>query len=288
MAEAVHPPVLAAHRDVGFYHICPYQLVKMVPIGKRKERGHMADKDTAAVNLRPPIFQVIDHCPAHIRDKRQFHGLPCFRLGKTEFFLRPVKVFKAQVFNVRAAQTQAARDQDDGIVTSAFRTPPINGPDQLLQFFMGPDRGDGSLLPGFYHGHFCCKVILHDTFLVQETEKGTQGTDMLLHRFVGKTYQCPDISMNRIQGNCIEIIHSLCGQIIHQIRGLLHIMLRSHLGIAFFLTGTPEPAADIHKKRGCQYFLMLEITPKHRMVELEIPNHTDHTDLLCFCLWQSP
>lgn len=113
----------------------------MVPIGKRKERGHMADKDTAAVNLRPPIFQVIDHCPAHIRDKRQFHGLPCFRLGKTEFFLRPVKVFKAQVFNVRAAQTQAARDQDDGIVTSAFRTPPINGPDQLLQFFMGPDRG---------------------------------------------------------------------------------------------------------------------------------------------------
>ena len=65
----------------------------------------------------------------------------------------------------------------------------------------------------------------------------------------------------------------MCCQIVHQVGRLLHIMACSHLGIAFFLTGTPEPAADIHKKRGCQYFLMLEITPKHRMVELEIPNH---------------
>ncbi len=105
---------------------------------------------------------------------------------------------------------------------------------------------------------------------------------MLLHRFVGKTCQCPDIRINRIQSDFCEIIHPLCGQIIHQIRGLLHIMLRSHLGIAFFLTGTPEPAADIHKKRGCQYFLMLEITPQHRMVELEIPNDTDHMDLPAF------
>ena len=111
---------------------------------------------------------------------------------------------------------------------------------------------------------------------------------MLLHCFVGKTCQCPDIGIDRIQSDCCEIIHPLCGQIIHQIRGLLHIMLRSHLGIAFFLTGTPEPAADIHKKRGCQYFLMLEITPQHRMVELEIPNHTDYTDFLCFCLRQCP
>ena len=125
----MHPPVLAAHRDVGFYHICPYQLVKMVPIGKRKERGHMADKDTAAVNLRPPIFQVIDHCPAHIRDKRQFYGLSCLRLGKAEFFLRPVEVFKAQVFDVCAAQPQTARNQNDGIVTSAFRASPVDGPD---------------------------------------------------------------------------------------------------------------------------------------------------------------
>ena len=128
MAEAVHPPVFTAHGDMGFYHICPDQLVQMVPFCKGKERGRMTDKDTAAVNLRPPIFQVIDHCPAHIRDKRQFHGLPCFGLGKTEFFLCPVEVFKEQVFDVCAAQPQTARNQDDGIVALAFRASPGQWP----------------------------------------------------------------------------------------------------------------------------------------------------------------
>ena len=111
---------------------------------------------------------------------------------------------------------------------------------------------------------------------------------MLLHCFVGKTCQCPDIGIYRIQSDCCEIIHPLCGQVIHQIRRLLHIMLCSYPGIAFFLTENLEPAADIHKKRICQYFLMFEIAPQHRMVELKIPDHTDHTDLLCFCLGQGP
>ena len=100
------------------------------------------------------------------------------------------------------------------MVPSAFRTSPVDDSDQLFQFFMGPDGRDGSLFPGFYHGHFCRKVIRHDTFLVQETEKGTQGTDMLLYCFVGKACQCPDISINRIQSDCCEIIHPLCGQVI--------------------------------------------------------------------------
>lgn len=84
MAEAVHPPVPAAHGDMDFYHICLDQLVQMVSFRKGKEWSHMADEDTAAVNLRPPVFQVIDHCPAHIRDKRQFHGLSRFGLGNSE------------------------------------------------------------------------------------------------------------------------------------------------------------------------------------------------------------
>ena len=49
---------------------------------------------------------------------------------------------------------------------------------------------------------------------------------MLLHCFVGKTCQCPDIGIDRIQSDCCEIIHPLCGQIIHQVGRLLHIMLR--------------------------------------------------------------
>ena len=45
-------------------------------------------------------------CSLHIRDKRQFHGLSCFGLGKADFFLRPVEVFKAQVLDICAAQPQ--------------------------------------------------------------------------------------------------------------------------------------------------------------------------------------
>ena len=92
---------------------------------------------------------------------------------------------------------------------------------------------------------------------------------MLLYCFVSESGQCSDISINVFQCYCTEIFHSMCCQIVHQVGRLLHIMACSHLGIAFFLTGTPEPAADIHKKRGCQYFLMLEITPKHRMVYIQ-------------------
>lgn len=179
-------------------------------------------------------FQVINHCPAYIRDKRQLHWLSCLRLGKAEFFLRPVEVLKAQVFDIRAAQSLTIRNQDDGIVPSAFRASPVDGLNQLSQFFMRPDGRDGSLLSGFYHGHLCRKVIRHDAFLVQKTEKGIQGTDILLYCFVGKTCQRPDISINRIQSDCCEIIHPLCGQVIHQIRRLLHIMLCSYPGIAFF------------------------------------------------------
>ena len=91
-----------------------------------------------------PIFQVIDHCPAHIRDKRQFHGLPCFRLRvKQSFFSVQFKVFQSTGFNVRA-ETQAARDQDDGIVRLPFGLPRSMAPTSCFSSSWVQTGGCGS------------------------------------------------------------------------------------------------------------------------------------------------
>ncbi len=84
-----------------------------------------------------------------------------------------MKVSHAQVLDVPATQPQSAGKQDDCLVALAFRAGTVYGSDELGEFLLGPDRGDGCLLSGLHHGHFRGEIGTYDAFPKKEPEEGT-------------------------------------------------------------------------------------------------------------------
>ncbi len=92
-----------ADRDVSHPGVLDQDLMQMVLVGERADRGEVAQEHLRAVTNRSAMANVVDHCPADLFQQRQLHPVPGLGLYHEQPVARPVEVGELQPFDVDAA-----------------------------------------------------------------------------------------------------------------------------------------------------------------------------------------
>ena len=74
MTERVHAmTAFLAHRHVRYPGVLDQDLMQMVLVGERPDRGQVPQEHLRAVTVRPAMADVVDHRPADLFQQRELH-----------------------------------------------------------------------------------------------------------------------------------------------------------------------------------------------------------------------
>jgi hypothetical protein len=137
-----------AHRDVRHPGVLDQDLMQMVLVGERPDRGQVPQEHLRAVAGRPAMADVVDHRPADPFQQRQLHPVTGLGLRHGQPVARPVEVGELQPPDVDAAQPQPGDQQDDRVVPLPARVVPVDRVEDPGDVAGIPHRRDPGLPAG--------------------------------------------------------------------------------------------------------------------------------------------
>ena len=127
MPQRVHAvAAFLAHRNVRHPGVLDQDLMQMILVGERADRGGVPHEHLRAVAVRPAMADVVDHRPADIFQQRQLHPVTGLGLHHGQPVARPVEVGELQPFDVHAAQPEPGDQQDDRVIAFPARVAPVD------------------------------------------------------------------------------------------------------------------------------------------------------------------
>ena len=114
---------------------------------KRIKRRVHFEEDLSMGRLGTTRLQVVDQCFAHFVGQRQAQGRARFRLRDFYRGIFPMKMIEFQCANVPGTQSQPACQQENGVISFAFRRTAIDRPEKPDDEFVIPNRRD-TCIPG--------------------------------------------------------------------------------------------------------------------------------------------
>ncbi len=136
---------LLAHRHVRHPGVLDQDLVQVVLVGERADRGGVPHEHLRGVAGRPTVPDVVDHRPADVLEQRQLDPLAGLGLHHAEPVARPVDVGEPQPFDVDAAQPERGDQQDDRVVPFPARVAPVDRGEDPGDLAGSPHRRDPGL-----------------------------------------------------------------------------------------------------------------------------------------------
>ena len=115
-----------AHRHVSHPGVLDQDLMQMVLVGERPDRGQVPQEHLRAVTVRPAMADVVDHRPADLFQQRQLHPVTGLGLRHEQPVARPVEIGELQPPDVNAAQPEPGDQQDDRVVPLPARVVPVD------------------------------------------------------------------------------------------------------------------------------------------------------------------
>ena len=90
-----------AHRNVCYAGMFDQNLMQMILVGERADRGGVPHEHLRAVAVRPAMADVVDHRPADLFQQRQLHPVTGLGLRHEQPVARPVEVGELQPLDVQ-------------------------------------------------------------------------------------------------------------------------------------------------------------------------------------------
>ena len=182
VSERMHAvAALLADRDMSCSGVLDQNLVQMVLVGERADRGGVAEEHLWAVADRTARPDIVDDRPADVLQQRQPHPVAGLRLAERQSVARPVEIGELQPFDVDAAQPKPGDQQDDRVIALPARVAPVDRVQDLGHLGWVPDRWDPGLLAR-PHGRDRIQYGGADQALAgREPEERPQRTQLLLN-----------------------------------------------------------------------------------------------------------
>src|SRR5918995_68311 len=157
-------------------------LVQMVLVGERADRGGMPQEQFRALAYRPSVPDVVDDRPADVLEQRQLYLPACLGLHHRDPVAGPVEVGEPQPLDVDAAQPKPGDQQDDRVIAFAARVAPVDRMKNLPHVGRVPYRRDPGLPRRFRRRHRLQHGGLDQPVAVGEPQERPHGAQLLLHR----------------------------------------------------------------------------------------------------------
>jgi len=168
--------------DTGHPGVLDQDLMQMILVGERPDRGGVPDEHLWAVGLWTAAADVVDERPADILEQRQLHPMPGLGLHHRQPVIGPVEIGELQPFDVDAAQPEPGDQHNDRVIPFAARVAPVDRSQDLGHLGPVPYRRDPGL-PGRLHGRDRLQHNAVDQPVAGgEAQQRPYGAHFVLHR----------------------------------------------------------------------------------------------------------
>ncbi len=168
------------HRNVRRPGVLDQDLMQMVLLGERSDRGVVPQEHLRAVADRPTMTDVVDHRPADLFDQRQLHPVPGLGLRHAQPVARPVEVGELQPSDVDAAQPEPGDQHNDRVVPLPARIAPVDRVQDPGHVAGIPHRRDPDPLAGPHRRDRFQDSGVDQAVGGREPEEGTHRAQFLL------------------------------------------------------------------------------------------------------------